>query len=51
MTEPKRQVSKGRVPVPDTGTGPEEPKVVPKEQWFSLPAKPGEAEERKSPLD
>ena len=30
---------------------PEAPKVVPKEQWFSLPAKPGEAEERKSPLD
>ena len=28
MTEPKRQVSKGRVPVPDTGTGPEQPKVV-----------------------
>jgi len=30
---------------------PEAPKVVPKEQWFSFPAKPGEAEERKSPLD
>jgi len=30
---------------------PEAPKVVPKEQWFSLPAKPSEAEERKSPLD
>jgi small-conductance mechanosensitive channel len=30
---------------------PEAPKVVPKEQWFSAPAKLGEAEARKSPLD